>query len=826
MSLASGTSGRGLDFFCLCDVACIEVNRLVATSAAEVSFRSLLRLVHRELALLHDMPLQTLNDRLKRYPFVDPQPFDELISEVIRTICDWLAYVTRPYWLAEVIEQSVRLAQRSKTSTSVEDDLELETLARFDYPIPLKLRELQGMVRPFLEVRSSHHIEGVDAMTSELVRGFLTIHRSIKEWDSVLIRHIQALATAGFNVSGFQDRVVALADLCAVAQMPSFEVSHRLNRVDPNVFRFSKSEISEICRRLPQLEEHRLFFGAPTLILEHGAPASQVLCQPGQNDSASQEGIVGAWSSMPGLQEARTEALQWWWQRGFSRAVPSRILAAELLSQLAMYQLHPDPWVTEMLPRVFEHLFGVQVSCDCFMNKFLPKVGGYTDKSGITEILQGCGLKLLSDPTRAAETLLVFLRHWAELVSGAEEEAIRPVHKEDFKIMEVTRCSEFSMATYLEKIQQTGHRLDDVNDLLDGCVEIPKEILEIKADDRRYKVDEESVRRWEILSRVNLDSIEPLANFHRDLGPYLQNIDVLNEAKMASLWEGLYNEEAAHLHNPEVLSKSKQEYTLDDCGEEEANRFQALGLSDQDDVSDFLGLRLVDAPEDLKSENCSSNFMRFLRLDQRALISRRKLEGLPELPWCLGSDARNTVVLDVPSGIDPFHCILSKSRAQGKRVCLQTLGDGSNPSYIVCPKYQPLQVFTGYRFLCHDRTFEIRIKPDFDTRTSRLFILIDDGTRFEAPPEGCHVGVNACSRRRPYQPFFQSAKMVLEKSPGVDEVQLSFNYEAPMDRWTVVDHSAEELGTLLELKPGTAYPLSKGMRFCLGSLQFEMTLDT
>ncbi|CAE8586146.1 unnamed protein product, partial [Polarella glacialis] len=105
---------------------------------------------------------------------------------MIEAVHDWIQSVTRPYWLPEALEQVVALgAKTSRGPTSArayedDDELELEQLARFEYQIPMKLRELQVMVRPFLEVRSSHYIEGVDAITSELVRGLLHIHQIVK----------------------------------------------------------------------------------------------------------------------------------------------------------------------------------------------------------------------------------------------------------------------------------------------------------------------------------------------------------------------------------------------------------------------------------------------------------------------------------------------------------------------------------------------------------------------------------------------------------------------------------------------------------------------
>lgn len=529
------------------------------------------------------------------------------------------------------------------------------------------------------------------------------------------------------------------------------------------------------------------------------------------------------------MQAAREEVLQWWAWQGFARAVPCRILSAALLSHLVNLQLHPDPWVAEMLPRVLEQLFGVQISCDTFMNRLLPRLGGYISAGGI-EVMICRGLPLLTDAQRCAESLLVFLRQWSDLVLAAEEfgwgkaRARQSTGQQQHLPQTNRRCSDFKMDTFLDEVLQSGHSLNDVERLLEGIDPIPDHILRIPVDERRYRVRDEDVRRWELLTDRHYDLVDLVQKHHRELGPYI-DLDLDNPQQLADVFAGL-PVEARCLTNPDAIKAATKRYLFEDEDEDPEDP-SSSDLHPDDDISDFLALRLISAPPDLCGEQCPSTFLRFLLQDGK-ILSRRCLQGLPALPWCIGSDQRNTVVLDLPcQGIAPFQCIIAEAKMQVQRAMIVPLGGPSEQMYFICPKYQPLQVRNGDRLVCHGWTFELRIEPAEDTRTSSLTILTSEGVAFEVPTDGCHVGVGERSRKREHQPAFPEAKFVLAHTiRDIAEVHIAFHYDAPMDRWTVIDHSQDSLGTLLALKTGVAYLLSRGLRLKLGPLLLEATLDT
>lgn len=242
-------------------------------------------------------------------------------------------------------------------------------------------------------------------------------------------------------------------------------------------------------------------------------------------------------------------------------------------------------------------------------------------------------------------------------------------------------------------------------------------------------------------------------------------------------------------------------------------------------LSNSFGLRLVDWPREPAGVETSSTFLRYFANSGRSL-SRECLTGLPFLPWSFGSDERNSIILDIPGpGVAPFHCIFTQARAQPKRPCIVSLGGPLVPAYIVCPKYQPIPLQNGDRLVCHQWNFELRIVPS-GLHTTTLQILTDEGDVFDVPADGCHVGAGNRSRQVPNQPIFPTTKFALKhRLKDMSAVHMAFNYHPPSNRWTLVDHSPEPLGTLLLLKTGIAYPLSHGLRVKLGPLIFETMLN-
>merc|ERR1719253_1450989 len=126
-------------------------------------------------------------------------------------------------------------------------------------------------------------------------------------------------------------------------------------------------EIEVICQKLPYYQDQGKVKGPPTLLLDHGgAQGAQYYKKDSQDmigsdvgaDAAEGEDVV----SGSALRQAREEALSWWQSQSFMGGCPTRILAGTVLNELVDRELHPDPFVAEMLPRVLEKLFSEYMS--------------------------------------------------------------------------------------------------------------------------------------------------------------------------------------------------------------------------------------------------------------------------------------------------------------------------------------------------------------------------------------------------------------------------------------------------------------------------------
>merc|ERR1711871_207472 len=188
-------------------------------------------------------------------------------------------------------------------------------------------------------------------------------------------------------------------------------MGHRLQHIDGERFVITHGTIERILQKIPLYQAQRMLHGPPSLFVEQSeglyVPRSDEFTEFEQHSDGGSDASVGSAEAL------RTEALRWWREQRFSSAVPTRILASSLLNHLVDEGLHPDPTVAEGLPSMLERLFGVQITCDAFMNCLLPKLGGYVDSTGL-EVHRGKGLPLLTDPACCAESLLVFLRQWCE----------------------------------------------------------------------------------------------------------------------------------------------------------------------------------------------------------------------------------------------------------------------------------------------------------------------------------------------------------------------------------------------------------------------------
>jgi len=847
-------SGNGLDFFVRCQAIYDQARGHVAQVDGESALKSLKRDVMSDLHFVHDLPLQAMNDRLKRIPFVDPHPFDDLVAEMLGEVLEWLEWVTRPSWLTESLEElgaknvgarsgvvpsedrSPRIGSRA---SSMDEALyDLESHGRFMYQMPLRLRDLQAMVRPFMEVRSTHYIASLDSMVAALVCGMLRLYQSVKAWDEAIAAHFNEIAHADM-MEDPAARSYAIADLCAKLDIDPFEASHKLSKVDANLLALRAADVEAVCTRIPLLLDRASLLGPPTSDLQHaGVDATRrtrrdhiggrLDRRTARSDIDFGEGSVSNASfSGAALDDARSQAFDWWHDQNFKYAAPSRVVAIALLDTLVEMQLHPDPWVAQMLPTTLERLFGVQISCYSFMNTLLPMLGGYDD-SKHREIAPGMGLPVKRDPERCAETLLVFLRQWSELML-AEDESTTMVSKATNAATQSKRRlrkrgSTFVLKDFLDEVTKTGHSVEDVWQLLNGIKSLPGEILKAQTIDERYCCTGFIRRRWEFMTEQFADLIDIPPSTDRDLGPYV-HVELDKPGHVAEIW-GNQPRSSWCLVNPDLISAAKRGYSMDDVDAVTDSQSRGLAMT-TNALSDTFALKLIQWPEEFGSgDSATSTFVKFFS-DQRMRISRRCLQGLPELPWCIGSDERNTVIMDAPGpGIAPFHCMLAQSKFYAKRVCCVPLGDPLSSSYIICPKYQPWPIRNGDRLVCHQWTFELQIKPTKNLHESILTILTDEGTVFEVSSEGCHIGAGNRSRHMDNQPCFPQAKFALKhRLRDISPVHVAIWYQAPVNRWTIVDHSPHPMGCLLQMRPCQAYPLSHGLRLMMGQCVLEVMMD-
>merc|ERR1719265_1742036 len=104
-----------LDFFVDTDRVIYQMREHVENHSFGISILSNLShaLLHK-VEYLRDLPLRTLNDKLKRYPFVDPLGFDMLLSQMIAEPLKWLQTVTNPAWFVEAIHKAGEIAEPLK----------------------------------------------------------------------------------------------------------------------------------------------------------------------------------------------------------------------------------------------------------------------------------------------------------------------------------------------------------------------------------------------------------------------------------------------------------------------------------------------------------------------------------------------------------------------------------------------------------------------------------------------------------------------------------------------------------------------------------------
>lgn len=832
-------SNRGLDFFASCDAACKQVREHVRTSKGEIALQGMQWAILRDVDFLQHMPLQTLNDRLKLYPFVDPSSFDDLLAEMISAVLEWMQWVTDPDWIVEVIHAIGAINEKKKaceanaardeadggaprnsgeTLESLREEVEeLEELAKFVYPLPLKLRDLQAMIRPFMEVRSHHFIHGLDAVVTELVRDLLRLYYTIKSWDEALVQHTRKLADATMEKKGEHVISLALCEFCSCMEFDVFEASHRLSHVDETKFPLTKGDIEIVCQKLPIFQDKVLLKGPPVATFSRGGHLQKLISGATGAKTAARQSpdSDNGRGNKTDYDEMRMEALSWWRKSLFGHGIGTGILASTLLTYFVEAGLHPDPHVASKLPEVLEALFGCQISCRVFMNKLLPKLGGYVDSHGI-EVPAGQGLPLLNNVGRCAETILVFIRRWSDITRKLTD--LDWSHSAARNNPGVSRGGEFDMDKLVQDLTGPKHDVHEVVNLLEGATPIPHHILNVPVDEKRYRVDEEAERLWEHTTGQFMDLSESLESHHRDLGPYVhinlenQGVDVITQPKGIT----------SSVTSVKLAKPSSDREAMDQEVEATCKEFEAP----QVDLSEVFGLRLVDWPRDAvgSGPESTSTFVSYFSETGR-VVSRESLKGLPPLPWSFGTDKRNAIILDIPQGVAPFHCIFTRARAQAMRPCVLAFGGPLVPAYIVCPKYQPIQVQNGDRLVCHQWNFELRILPT-GLHMSSLQILTDEGTIFDVPLDGCHVGAGNRSRRVPNQPSFPQTKFALKhRLKDMSAVHMVFSYHAPSNRWTLMDHSPDPLGTLLLLKTGIAYPLSHGSRVKLGPVILETVIN-
>jgi hypothetical protein len=438
-------------------------------------------------------------------------------------------------------------------------------------------------------------------------------------------------------------------------------------------------------------------------------------------------------------------------------------------------------------------IFGEQMMRVTFMDHFTPLLGGFVDGQGLN-VPPAEGFRPKSNQSRTAEAVLVLLRSWVDAVTEYEKEV---EHKEKQRAIARVNGTEPGGV----RIPETQGA--DILGIIEGQVDVGDEMLAVPVDKQRYCVTDEQRMIWELSTRRLHHLVEHLHFRDRDLGPYLYVIPETPETLVAA-W-GL---QAPGNRDQDALP------------------LQPMQPEIRHDLSDSFGLKLVDYPPGAKD----STFVRFFAAEEDGThvrhIARGDLEGLPTLPWSFGSDQRNTIIVDVPDEqMSNFQCLFTGCHIQPNVPCVVPLGDPFvAPMYLLCPKYQHLPIKNGYRLICHSWTFECRIVPT-GLHTSSLSLLTDEGQIFEVPVAGCHVGAGHRSKQLEHQPSFPQTKMALKhRLHGMSTVHLAFHYNQLADRWTLVDHSSGPFDTLLQLKPGNAYPLSSGLRIRFGSVTLEAVI--
>jgi len=841
---------RELDFFINTELAYQRLKHYAQEQMGDPAMLSLRRGVMDALDFAHDLPLQRMNETLKRYPFVDPSPLDNHLVEMMEAVSDWFLWVTQVDWLVDVahrigeMDDSTRalLVSRAQAAArheqvdgqmevqfgNISSDLDLEQMGRFTYPVPLKLRDLQAMLRPFMEVGSVHHVAGLDSITSELARSILRLFLIVRAWDDCLVSRIGRVAVAESCDDSIQ-RVEALLELSAMCDFDVFNAAFRLHRIDRTLFRITDMDIENVCHKLPLFADQRMLNGTATAAMDHGlcgASATSTISAGAQrlahdlvkHSSASrQHSLEERYDDPPSqaLIAMRSKALVWWRNQGFSYGAPTMVLANALLQAAQNPESPVEDETKELLPVVLAGLFGPQMTCRSFMNKFLPAVGGYMGDDG-EDVPLGEGLPFHDDPECCAASLDAFVCKWKDLVLAAEEErAARALQPSP------------SPNSNLADLVDDGHSCQDVIELLEGAKPLPQHVLEGVTHPGRYGIDEQMLQNWELANEKFQDDLDLLEKRSRDLGPYV-HIKLDGGIEEIAHQVGPLSEGTWCLVNPDVaqVALRKQTYasTIQSEYDDDPAEFH-LPKRPLRDASDSLALELAEWPEELDSSAVPSTFIRSYgsggrRASRSACDKNGNGSALPTLPWSFGTDPRNTVVMDLERqhGIAPFHCLFARSRQQPHRAVVMALGDPMSDSYIVCPKYQPIQVRNGDRLVCHQWTFQVRTESGDDHR-DHLSILTDEGECFKVPLDGCHVGAGSRSRKTDYQPSFPSTKFILtHRLKNMAAVHVVFRYMPSVNKWAVIDHSPEPLGALLALRPGVAYPLSEGLRLKLGPL--------
>jgi hypothetical protein len=342
----------------------------------------------------------------------------------------------------------------------------------------------------------------------------------------------------------------------------------------------------------------------------------------------------------------------------------------------------------------------------------------------------------------------------------------------------------------------------------------------VPAEQRRYKVEDGARRTWELLVEQFYDLVELVEEGSRDLGPYVR-VEIDRPETVEAAWGGSQPATACCLTSPEI-ARAARTHLLEQRAAPGEELPEALAVK-RLHASDSFSLALVEFPPELASPDAGSTFTSFFAREGRR-ISRTGLPGLPQLPWTFGSDRRNTIVVDVPGvTVAPFHCIFAPSRAQPWRTCIIPAGNRMSPTYLICPKYQLLEVHNGDRLVCQQWTFELRISGTGSDHVSGLTILTDEGEEFKVPMDGCHVGAGNWSKQIRHQPSFPPTKFPLKhRLRDMAAVQFALVRNGACDRWMLVDHSPDPQGTMMLLRPGVAYPLSEGMRVKIGPLVVEV----